>query len=108
MTFSLSDMTFTQVLIFITVAKEKSFSKAAARLHMTQPAVTKEHCPHGASALRSLFIRTTRQIELTREGDYLYRQWRPVFFSMEQALTYRPSLAGGTADAPSCRSDQHY
>ncbi|MBB5264246.1 DNA-binding transcriptional LysR family regulator [Catenibacillus scindens] len=86
MTFQLSDITFMQVLIFITVAKESSFSKAALKLHMTQPAVTKSIARMERQLSIPLFIRTTRQIDLTREGDYLYRQWKPVFFSMEQAL----------------------
>lgn len=61
-------MNSTQLNCFIAVADSLSFARAAEKLHITQPAVT-----HQITSLENeldvkLFKRTTRTVELTREG----------------------------------------
>lgn len=61
-------MNSTQLNCFVAVADSLSFARAAEKLHITQPAVT-----HQINSLENeldvkLFKRTTRSVELTREG----------------------------------------
>jgi len=53
---------------FIAVADEGSFTKAAQRLHVTQPTLSVQIRELEKYLGFDLFIRTTRQIDLTREG----------------------------------------
>lgn len=86
MSFLLSDINFMQLIIFITVAHEKSFSKAAKQLHLTQPAITKSIARLEAQLGLVLFIRTTRKFSITPEGELLYTKWEPLLQGMEDAL----------------------
>ena len=81
-----SDIYFSQLQIFMTVASEKSFSKAAGKLHLTQPAVTKSIARLERTLGFPLFIRTTRHTSLTAEGRQLYAQWQPHLLAMDDAL----------------------
>lgn len=53
---------------FVAVAEEHSFTKAAERLHVTQPTLSMQVRELEKHLGFNLFIRTTRRIELTREG----------------------------------------
>lgn len=86
MTSLLSNINFTQIIVFITVARESSFSRAAAGLHMTQSAVTKSIARLESVLNLSLFSRTTRQVCLTPEGECLFLQWEPALKAMDDAL----------------------
>lgn len=59
---------------FVAVAKQKSFVRAANQLHITTPKVTKliQWLEHRLKVV--LLIRTTRQVTLTEEGDYLFQR----------------------------------
>ncbi len=54
---------------FIAVAEEGTFTKAALRLHITQPTLSVQVRELEKYLGFDLFIRTTRRIELTREGE---------------------------------------
>lgn len=54
---------------FVAVAEEHSFTKAAERLHVTQPTLSMQIRELEKHLGFALFIRTTRHIELTREGN---------------------------------------
>lgn len=54
---------------FVAVAEEHSFTKAAERLHVTQPTLSMQIRELEKHLGFDLFIRTTRRIELTREGS---------------------------------------
>ena len=82
----LSDINFMQIIVFITVVDENSFSRAAQKLHMTQSAVTKSISRLELLLKLPLLHRTTRQMRPTPEGEYLYRQWAPQLKAMETAL----------------------
>lgn len=57
-----------QLICFLTVAETLNFARAAERLHVTQPAVTQQIHTLEAELSTQLFRRTTRTVELTREG----------------------------------------
>ena len=58
--------------VFYEVGREKSFSKAAKSLYMTQPAVSQSIMQLEQEIDTKLFIRTPRGAELTKEGAILY------------------------------------
>lgn len=81
----LSDIHLMQMIIFITVVEEGGFSKAGEVLHMTQSAVTKSISRLEAALQLKLFARTTRRMEITREGRYLYDHWQPLLLQLQAA-----------------------
>jgi DNA-binding transcriptional LysR family regulator len=54
---------------FIAVAEEKSFSRAAAKLNVAQPSLSAQVRELERRLGFELFARTSRRVELTREGD---------------------------------------
>jgi DNA-binding transcriptional LysR family regulator len=70
---------------FVAVAEERSFTRAAQRLHLAQQAVSS-----GIKQLESelgvqLLVRTTRSVALTQAGDALLEQGRTALDAMELA-----------------------
>ncbi len=61
-------MNTTQLECFVTVAENLNFARAAAILHITQPAVTHQIVSLEGELDAKLFIRTTRSVKLTPEG----------------------------------------
>ena len=61
------------------VALEKSFSKAAKKLFLTQPAITRQIQGLEHDLKVKLFDRTKRQIELTEQGNILFSYTRELF-----------------------------
>lgn len=62
-----------QLRYFVSVARYRNFTETAREFYVTQPAVT-----HQISALERevgarLFLRTTRNVSLTRAGDSSWR-----------------------------------
>ena len=63
---------------FLLVAESGSFSKAAKRLHLTQPAVSKRIAQLEAQLNVSLFDRIGRRISTTEAGEALLPHARAV------------------------------
>lgn len=78
-------MNSTQLNCFLAVADSLSFARASERLHITQPAVT-----HQINSLESelgvkLFKRTTRTVELTKEGFSFITDAKSILNTMAMA-----------------------
>lgn len=78
-------MNSTQLNCFVAVADSLSFARAAEKLHITQPAVT-----HQITSLENeldvkLFKRTTRTVELTREGFSFISDAKSILNTMSMA-----------------------
>ena len=73
-------MDFTELHVFLTVAAERSFSRAAAKLHRTQPAVSQAVRRLEDELGERLFDRSSKQGTLTEAGrvlrDYAQRLMR--------------------------------
>src|SRR6478735_4265655 len=76
----LSGMDLAELQVFLTVASERSFSKAAARLHRTQPAVSQAIRRLEDHLGERLFDRAAKDGKLTEAGrvllDYAQRLMR--------------------------------
>lgn len=76
---------FNQLRCFVAVAEELHFGRAAARLHMTQPPLTR-HIQLLEHALGvELFERTSRSVRLTRAGEVFLTDARRLLQFAEQA-----------------------
>ncbi|SFH14720.1 DNA-binding transcriptional regulator, LysR family [Desulfotomaculum arcticum] len=61
-----------QLLIFVTVAEKKNFSRAGEELNLTQPAISQHiHCMEEHYRAK-LFDRSNRKVELTQAGQIVY------------------------------------
>ncbi|MBR3363662.1 MAG: LysR family transcriptional regulator, partial [Solobacterium sp.] len=59
---------------FLAVAREESFSKAAAAIHVSQPTLSRQIAELEAELGKQLFVRGTRTLSLTAEGQFLKKR----------------------------------
>lgn len=73
-------MNLKQLESFVKVVDCRSFSKAAKELYLTQPTVSAHISSLEEELLCKLFLRNTRNIELTERGKTLYQYARKMIF----------------------------
>jgi DNA-binding transcriptional LysR family regulator len=71
------------VRAFTAVAQERSFARAAARLHVSQPALSQTIMQLEATVGFDLFERTTRSVALTPSGEKLFARAQDLNAAME-------------------------
>lgn len=76
-------MTLNQFNIFCAVAEEKSFSKAAKRLHLTQPAISGQVKALENTYNLCLFQRTPSGVNLTEAGNIVYQYAKQIHHILE-------------------------
>jgi DNA-binding transcriptional LysR family regulator len=81
--------------VFIAVAEEASFTRAADRLHMVQSAVSASVRALERELGAAVFDRTTRRVELTDAGDALLPQARQVLAAVNAAREAVDQVRGG-------------
>lgn len=69
--------------VFQAVAKAGSISKAADELYISQPAISKAIRRLEAHLQTTLFLRTSRGVRLTPDGEILFRRVNEAFSSLE-------------------------
>lgn len=82
-------MSLSQFEVFCTVAEEKSLTKAAKRLHLSQPAVSAQIKALESNYQLPLFQRTNQGVTLTSAGEIVYQyaqQLIHIHEDMEHAL----------------------
>jgi len=92
-------MTLRQLEVFLAVAREKSFSRAAKRIHSSQPTLS-EHISELEGELgRKLFVRRGREVTMTEAGRVFERYAAGAMSAVEgarQALADLDGLARGS------------
>jgi len=92
-------MTFEQLHAFIVVAETLSMTRAAERLHLTQPAVSAAIAELEERQATRLFDRVGRHLELTAAGKVFLPEARAVIDRLEEARRVFDDLAGLTRGA---------
>lgn len=79
---------------FVTVAREESVTRAASILHLTQPAVTLQLKRLAEATNVQLFKRTSKGLELTRDGAALFVKAEQVLAAMAEFSRSARNLSG--------------
>jgi DNA-binding transcriptional LysR family regulator len=82
---------------FLTVAEELHFGRAALRLHLAQPPLTRQISALEAELGFRLFDRTSRTVSLTAQGRSFLPYARSVLEQVERAQVIAGKLADGSA-----------
>jgi DNA-binding transcriptional LysR family regulator len=93
--YPVANMELRHLLIFVAVAEEASFTRAAGRLHMVQSAVSASVRALEGELGTALFNRTTRHVELTDAGDALLPEARHVLAAVDAAREAVDQVSGG-------------
>jgi len=80
---------------FIAVAEELNFSRAAERLHISQPPLSQTIQNLEASLGVSLFMRTKRKVQLTDAGAWLLPAARKLLQETKETLLHTQAAARG-------------
>lgn len=86
-------MDLRQLKYFVAVAEERHFSRAATRLHLSQPPLTRQVQALEDELGAKLFVRTSRGVELTQAGATLLADARDIHTLVDRASA-RARLAG--------------
>lgn len=78
------DQNLAQYKIFYEVAKAGNISKAAKELYISQPAISKAISKLEDSLNVSLFTRSSRGVQLTSEGELLFKHTQAAFQALDQ------------------------
>jgi DNA-binding transcriptional LysR family regulator len=91
-------LTFRQLQCFSAVARNRSFTRAAEELHLTQPAVSMQIRQLEQQAGLPLTEQLGKQVHLTEAGEEVYRYSRAILQEVEEldgVLNELKGLAGG-------------
>ncbi len=92
------DINFELYKVFYHVAKTLSFSEASKELFISQSAVSQSIKVLEKRLNQSLFIRSTKKVQLTKEGDLLFKHIEPAINLInrgESQLLEASSMKGG-------------
>lgn len=87
---------FQQIKYFLTLAETLNFTDAADILYISQPGLSKQIGALENELGFRLFVRNKRVVELTPEGESLYKDWS-VLFKMYDSSVYNARVIGQRA-----------
>lgn len=88
-------MDIRQLRYFVTVAEELNFSRAATKLHMSQPPLSQQIKALEEEMGVLLFLRTRREVKLTDAGKVFLRESRSVLAHLQAAVDTTLKTAKG-------------
>ena len=93
----LRDVTLDALLAFAEFAEDRNFSRAAVRLHISQPALHTKIAKLSRSVERPLYVRRGRSIEITEAGRKIQRLARELAAS---TVAFQNDLLGQDGEQP--------
>lgn len=91
------DVNLTRIQYFVEAAKLENFSKAAQRLYVSQPNLSKQIGLMEQELGFPLFRRVGKNIQLTQAGQYLYEKFKDLPDYTAQAISHAQALSRGDA-----------
>lgn len=82
---------------FLALARELSFTRAAQRLHVSQPPLSQQIRSLEEELGTQLFARTSRRVELTAAGEVFLEHARAVLERIAQASSQARAIGAGTS-----------
>jgi DNA-binding transcriptional LysR family regulator len=82
---------------FVTLAETRHFGRAAARLNLSQPPLSRQLAALEASLGVTLIERSPRSVTLTAAGERFYADAKAILASVEQAVSNAQAAASGEA-----------
>lgn len=79
---------------FLAVARERSLSRAAEALHVTQPTLSRQMMELEESLGKTLFLRGKKGVSLTREGQFLRRRAQEIIELVDRTTAALRTEAG--------------
>lgn len=80
---------------FVALAETRNFHRAALRLHMSQPPLSRRIAALEREVGTPLFVRSTRQVSLTPAGDSFYRDAVAILDALQRAQVQARATAEG-------------
>lgn len=78
---------------FLAVAEELNFTKAAEKLFISQPPLSRQIIELEEELQAKLFIRNNKKVELTEAGKYFEKEVKAIFQNLEQISTKTKKIA---------------
>ncbi|WP_347049606.1 LysR family transcriptional regulator [Flavobacterium olei] len=78
---------------FLAVAEELNFTKAAEKLFISQPPLSRQIIELEDELQAKLFIRNNKKVELTEAGKYFEKEVKAIFQNLEQISTKTKKIA---------------
>ncbi len=100
-------MEISSLIAFISVADNKSFSKAAEALHLTQPAVSKRIATLEQTLDSHLFDRMGKYVQLTEAGNILFPVAKQICNSLDQVQQSIASIGESISGKLSIGTSHH-
>lgn len=82
----LLDINLKKIQYFLCIVEEGNLTRAASRLYVSQPVLSKTMKELERELEIQLFIRENRALKLTEAGRYLYDQWKGLTGQMERQI----------------------
>ncbi|RDI42005.1 LysR family transcriptional regulator [Nocardia mexicana] len=80
------DLDLRKLRYFVSVAEQRHFGRAAERLYIAQPVLSRQIRAFEQELGCDLLVRTTRSVELTAAGKQLYDEARGILASVDAAV----------------------
>ncbi len=100
-------MDFAALQAFLAVAETGSFSRAAERVYLTQPAISKRIAALEHNLGARLFDRIGRRVQLTESGRALLERSRAILNELEDAKRSLANLSGRIGGSLSLATSHH-
>ena len=78
---------------FLAVAEELNFTKAAEKLFISQPPLSRQIIELEEEIQARLFIRNNKKVELTEAGKYFEKEVRELFQNLERITVKKKKIS---------------